>query len=173
MIPPAWSTLARPALFLALSLLTACAQEMPAPPVAGLTPLEQRLLEAAERAAAAQVMLARLRQAERAAPLPAALPRLVPEALLRPVSLDWTGPLEALAARLAAEAGYGFEVAGRAPVRPVMVALRAEGRPLIALLRDAGLQAGAAATVVVDPDRRGVRLDWTAPAAGREGQGGT
>ena len=149
-------------------LLAACAQSMPeAEPAVAPSSAEQRLLEAALRAERALAGLERVRRAELARGAPEAVaapvPRLVPAVLLRRVNLDWTGPLEALVARLAAEAGYGFEVAGARPVRPVVVSVRGEDRPLIALLRDAGLQAGAVARVVVDPDRRGVRLDWASP----------
>ena len=61
-----------------------------------------------------------------------------------------------------------------------MVDIRAANEPLIEVLRDAGLQAGPAATLVVDAGGRIVRLDWTgehpgpgehpdtAPGAGNE-----
>ena len=41
----------------------------------------------------------------------------------------------------------------------------AEGEPLIAVLRDAGLRAGAAATLTVDAAARTVLLDWAVPPA--------
>ena len=85
----------------------------------------------------------------------------VPAALRRAVTLDWIGPVETLAETLAQRAGYRFLAAGPMPVRPVMVSVRAAGTPLIEVLRDAGLQAGAAATLVVDAGNRTVRLDWT------------
>ncbi len=42
-----------------------------------------------------------------------------------------------------------------------MVEIRSKGRPLIMVLRDVGLQAGAAAAVTVDAERGLVVLDWT------------
>ena len=85
----------------------------------------------------------------------------MPQALQRPVTLDWIGPLEALAETLARHAGYRFVAAGSPPVRPLMVAVAADETPLVEVLRDAGMQAGSGATVVVDAARRTVRLDWS------------
>ena len=120
---------------------------------------ETRLVEAVERAERALALLAR------AAPAPdpeSGLPDAgsLPAALRAPVTLDWTGPVEALAEELARRAGYRFAEAGRPPARPLIVAVEAEGEPLIAVLRDAGLRAGAAATLTVDAAGRTVLLDW-------------
>ena len=121
---------------------------------------ETRLIEAAERAERALASLAR------AAPDPeSVLPDLgsLPAPLRAPVTLDWTGPVEALAEELARRAGYRFAEAGRPPARPLIVAVDAEDEPLIAVLRDAGLRAGVAATLTVDAAGRTVLLDWAAP----------
>ena len=138
----------------------------PAPP----DPAELRLVEAAERAerALASLALAPL------APDPGeAMPELdsVPAPLRQPVTLDWTGPLETLAAALARRAGYRFLEAGRPPARPPIVAIEADAKPLIAVLRDAGLRAGNAATLTVDASAEAVVLDWTAPTRGTEEDG--
>ena len=42
-----------------------------------------------------------------------------------------------------------------------MVSVTARNLPLIEVLRDTGLQAGNAATLVVDANGRTVRLDWS------------
>ena len=128
---------------------------------------EVRLAEAAERAEAALTMLSRIRAAETSQPV-AGLPLEVPPALRRPVTIDWIGPVETLAEHLAAYAGYSFRMAGPPPVRPAMVAIAAQDAPVIEVLRDAGLQAGDAATLTVDAEERSVRLDWT-PLSSRSG----
>ena len=128
--------------------------------VARPDPAETRLAEAAERAEAALTMLARIRSAETSLPVVELLLE-VPPALGRPVTIDWIGPVETLAERLAAYAGYRFKMAGPPPVRPAMVAIAAQDAPVIEVLRDAGLQAGDAATLTVDAEERNVRLDWT------------
>ena len=126
---------------------------------------ETLLIAAAQRAEAALTTLARAQAGEHpqaGAPVPGGAP---PE-LLRTATLDWIGPVEALAEALAKRAGYGFSVAGPPPVRPAIAAVAARDRPLIGLLRDAGIQLGGAGTLTVDAGRRAVRLDWTAPEDG-------
>lgn len=119
--------------------------------------VELQLTEAAIRAEAALTALARIESAG----IPGAdVPRLVPPELLRRISLEWIGPLDILADRLAREAGYSFDAAGTPPVRPRIVEVRVSAKPLILVLRDAGIQAGAAANLTVDPDRRQIRLVW-------------
>ena len=135
--------------------------ELAPPAAARPDPAETRLAEAAERAEAALTVLARIRAAETSLPV-GELPLEVPVPLRRPVTIDWIGPLETLAERLAAYAGYRFRTAGLAPVRPIMVAIAVEEMPLIEVLRDSGLQAGDAAILTVDAEERSVRLDWAA-----------
>ena len=158
--------------FLALGLAAAAVGCVPlgmvfAPPaVERLDVAEAMLAESALRAETALTTLARIEaSANPAAAAP--IPRIVPPALLRRISLDWSGPLETAVALLARSAEYAFAVAGAAPARPVLVELRAERVPLIILLRDAGLQAGAAAALTVDPERRQVQIDWAPFAGGR------
>ena len=126
---------------------------------------ETLLVEAAQRAEAALTMLARIRSEERPQP-PAPAPRDAPPELSRTATLDWIGPVETLAGTLAKRAGYRFMAAGPRPVRPVIVAIAARDRPLIDLLRDAGIQLGNRGTLTVDAERRAVRLDWAAPEDG-------
>ena len=148
--------------------LTGCVSWTPGPaPVVASTaanpdPAEMRLVEAVERAERALASLARA--------LPAPHPEsglpdadLLPAALRRPVSIDWTGPVEALAADLARRAGYRFAQAGQPPARPLIVAVETKDEPLIAVFRDLGLRAGSAATLTVNAANRTVLLDWTAP----------
>ena len=126
---------------------------------------ETRLVEAVERAERALASLARTAPAPNPEPgLPDA--DFLPAALRTPVTLDWTGPVEALAEELARRAGYRFSESGRPPARPLIVAVDVEGEPLIAVLRDAGLRAGGAATLTVDAAERTVLLDWAAPEGG-------
>ena len=123
-------------------------------------PAEMRLAEAAERAEAALTAIAMMRAAA-SPPLVPDLPAVVPVALQRRVTVDWIGPVESLAEALAGRAGYRFAMGGAAPARPVMVSVTARDVPLIEVLRNAGLQAGSAATLVVNANARTIRLDWT------------
>lgn len=133
--------------------------EAEAPPAPRpLDPIELRLTEAALRAETALTRLARVEADPKGG---GEVPRIVPEGLLRRIDLHWTGPLDELVRKLAGEAEYRFETAGAAPARPVMVEIRAARKPLVMVLRDAGLQAGAAAALTVDAERGLVILDWT------------
>ena len=123
-------------------------------------PAGMRLAEAAERAEAALTALAMMRAADSPPPVPD-VPVAVPPALQHRVTVDWIGPVETLAETLSRQAGYRFVIAGTEPARPVMISVSARNVPLIEVLRDAGLQAGNAATLAVDAGRRTVRLDWT------------
>ena len=158
-----------------LAALSACASFAPDAAVAvkqiGPDRAETLLTEAALRAERAFVALARARSAED--PLAnTPLPRIVPAALSATVTLDWTGPVETLAEELARRAGYRFFAAGPVPARPAIVAVKTRDALLIAVLRDAGIQAGQAAVLTVDADRRIVRLDWAAPDENRIGKTG-
>lgn len=114
----------------------------------------QQLAAAAGRAEAALGWLSRI-EASRDPIDWRAPPDMVPEALMREVSLDWTGPLAGLARRLAELSGYEYEETGARPVQPVIVDVHSVERPLIAVLREAGYQGGPRVKLVVDA-RRGV-----------------
>ena len=159
-----------------LAALSACATFAPDAAVAvkqiGPDRAETLLTEAALRAERAFVALARARSAEN--PLAdTPLPRIVPAALSATVTLDWTGPVETLAEELARRAGYRFFATGPVPARPAIVAVKTTDAPLIAVLRDAGIQAGQAAVLTVDADQRIVRLNWaTVDHSSRTGKTG-
>ena len=114
----------------------------------------QQLAKAAGRAEAALGRLSRI-EASRDPIAWAEPPEIVPEALMREVSLDWTGPLVGLARRLAKLSGYDYEETGARPVQPVIVDVHSVARPLIAVLREAGYQGGPRVKLVVDA-RRGI-----------------
>ena len=97
--------------------------------------------------------------------LAADVPSLVTPGLQTRVTLDWLGPLERLAERLAGDIGYGFVVAGPRPPAPVTVGIEVKDEPAIFVLRDIGIQARDRAVLTVDAGRMIVRLDWIGPKA--------
>ncbi len=120
----------------------------------------------AEAVVSAQEALTRLAEERAAGAAPVVdIPRLVTPELQTRVTLDWLGPLERLAERLAAEIGYDFVVAGSRPPAPVMVEIEVKDEPAIFVLRDVGLQAKDRAVLTVDATRMVVRLDWIGPKA--------
>ena len=118
------------------------------------------LTEAALAAEAALATLAQVRSAENPSQAQPP-PRLVPAELLTEVTLDWIGPLDALAERLAIAAGWDYLEAGPQPPLPLIVEVHAAALPIILVLRDAGIQAAEGATLTVDAPARQVRLDWS------------
>ena len=117
----------------------------------------QQLADAAVRAEEALARLARI-EAARDPIAWHAEPNNVPEELLREVTVDWTGPLGELARRLAELSGYEFRETGSPAVQPVMVDVRSVGRPLIAVLREVGLQGGRRVRLLVDAERQVVEI---------------
>ena len=122
-------------------------------------PVELQLTDAALRAERALTGLQQIWAAQNP-DLGAELPRIVEPELLERVSLDWVGPLTSLLENLAEKAGYGFVEAGPRPVVPAVVSVSVEDEALIFLLRDVALQAGSGVLVVVDAERRELRVDW-------------
>ena len=131
-----------------------------APPVVVEGPEDAAALRLAAAVGRAEEALGRLSRIEASdAPIDwSAPPELVPEELMASVTIDWTGPVDGLAARLAEIAGYAFVVVGAAPVQPVIVDVHARERPLIAVMRETGFQAGVRALVTVDADRKVVEV---------------
>ena len=150
------------ALWSACAVLSGCAwfrgpPEAPAAVAPGEDAVAQQLAEAAGRAEEALGRLSRI-EATRDPITWAGAPEIVPEALLREVSLDWTGPLGELAARLASLSGYGYREVGTPAVQPVIVDVHSEQRPLIAVLREVGHQGGTRVKVIVDARRELVEV---------------
>lgn len=145
-----------------LLALAGCTSAAPGGPASTPGPAEARLVEAALRAEAALTRLASVRASCRGEP-PAPPPRLVPPALLRPVTADWTGAGDELARQIAARAEFAFEVSGAQPRQPRIVEIRARGRPAILVLRDIGVQIGPDASLTVDAATRTVHLEWLRP----------
>lgn len=126
-----------------------------------------RLAEAADKASTALETLAAVEQAKTpgvsVGPVSGA-----PTELRRAMTVNWTGPVEPLAKKLADRAGYGFLVLGSMPPVPLVVAIDAENRPIVDILRDIGLQLGTRADVKVDAGRKMVEIHY-APNTGAGG----
>lgn len=126
-----------------------------------------RLSEAADKAATALETLAAVEQARTPGVSVGPISGAPPE-LRRAMTVNWTGPVEPLAKRLADRASYGFLVLGGAPPVPLVVVVDAENRPVVDILRDVGLQLGLRADVKVDVGRRMVEIHY-APNTGMGG----
>lgn len=75
---------------------------------------------------------------------------VVPAELEKPVQFVWNGPLDAGVKKLADSIGYSVAVSGPQNPQPLIVAVNVNGQVLGAF-QALGTQAGAVATVEVDP----------------------
>lgn len=150
----------------ALLVLSACAPaaKVDHQMVASPDPVSLRLAAAVDKASSALQTLASVEQARNPGVSIQAAP-YAPQELRRTVSVDWVGPIEPIAKRLADRAGYEFQVNGDQPPAPVVVNVQAKQKSVVEVLRDIGLQAGLRANIAVDPDQRIVELNY-APVSG-------
>jgi len=123
-----------------------------------------RLINAVDQAAASLKTLAQVEQARHPNFSVATVPD-APIELRRTLSIDWNGPIEPLARRLADRAGYNFMSIGDKPPVPIVISITAVQKPIVELLRDVGLQAGTRADIIVDVDRHVVEVSY-APITG-------
>jgi defect-in-organelle-trafficking protein DotD len=77
-------------------------------------------------------------------------------------SLDWSGPIEPLLERVGQMTNYRVKVLGPMPNIPVIITLSARERMIADILKDAGLQAGKRANLVVYPTSRIIELRYAA-----------
>jgi defect in organelle trafficking protein DotD len=75
---------------------------------------------------------------------------VVPAELEKPVQFVWSGPLDAGVKKLAGSIGYSVTVSGPQNPQPLNVAVNVSGQ-VLAAFQALGSQAGAIATVEVDP----------------------
>jgi len=78
-------------------------------------------------------------------------------------TLDWSGPVEPLLAKIADLTNYQLRIIGNTPKIPVMVSVTKEKQVLAEILRDVGLQTGDRAALVVYPGTRVIELRYGAP----------
>lgn len=124
-----------------------------------------RLASAVDRASTALETLAATEQKRAPMVTPDPIPN-APVQLMRTVTLEWTGPIENLAQKLADRASYRFQIQGDEPPVPVIVTVKAVEKPVIEVLRDIGLQAGHRANVIVDAQNQLIEIDYASQHQG-------
>ncbi len=75
-------------------------------------------------------------------------------------SVDWTGPIEPLARKVAAAAHYRLRVLGKAPAIPIIISVTAKDTPLADILRDISFQAEQQATLTLYPSSHVIELRY-------------
>lgn len=75
-------------------------------------------------------------------------------------SIDWSGPIEELTARIAKAGHYRLRVLGKDPSIPVLISLNARDESLAEILRNIDYQAGQKAFIHVYPNEQVVELRY-------------
>ncbi len=75
-------------------------------------------------------------------------------------TFDWSGPIEPLLHKVANMTRYNVKVLGPTPPIPVVVTMMAENRRVADIVKDAGLQAGNRANIVVYPASKIIELRY-------------
>ena len=123
--------------------------------------IDDRLSDAAERAAASSETLAQVERA-RTAPVEPSMSGAdvmdMPPELQRPTTVEWTGPAAELVAELARNIGYAYSVVGDEPPVDVMVSVSAVDEPAVKVFEDIGYQVAKFAEVFVDPTGKRVEF---------------
>lgn len=75
-------------------------------------------------------------------------------------SVDWSGPIGELTARIAKAAHYRLHVLGQPPAIPVLISLDVEDHSLAEILRDIDYQAAQKAFIHVYPNQKVIELRY-------------
>lgn len=76
------------------------------------------------------------------------------------VSIDWAGPVQPIAQRIANASGYALKTFGTEPAVPVLVYVNVRNKPIGDVLRDVGYQCHNKASLVVFPEVRVIELRY-------------
>lgn len=117
----------------------------------------------AEAASSVSQSLNELKALEKAScpPITKSLPYPSASGLEKTVaSVDWSGPIEPLLHRIAKLVQFHLEIIGKHPAVPVLVTISSQNTPLSYILRDANLQAGQKANIVVYPGIKTIELRY-------------
>jgi defect in organelle trafficking protein DotD len=123
--------------------------------------VEQELLNAARSVEKSLALLARS-QDEHTHALLNTTPLVTPEGGMGGTAdIDWTGPIEPLVTKLAEMTDYKLKILGNSPAIPIIVSI-SQSRAVIAdILKNAGMQAGKRANIVVFPANRVIELRYS------------
>ncbi len=74
--------------------------------------------------------------------------------------IDWTGPIEPLVRKLADMTDYKLKILGNAPAIPIIVSIFENKAVIADILKNAGMQAGKRANIVVFPANRVIEVRY-------------
>lgn len=122
--------------------------------------VEQELITAAKTVETSLALLART-QEENNVPLLNTAPLVTPEGgMSGKADIDWTGPIEPLVRKLAGMTDYKVKVLGNAPAIPIIISISQDNAIIADVLKNAGMQAGKRANIVVFPANRVIEIRY-------------
>jgi defect-in-organelle-trafficking protein DotD len=122
--------------------------------------IDKQMADAATRAVKAQETLARV-QIARTTPAPLPLDETnLPEELKRPATIDWSGPAQEAARKIASLVGYQFQITGNPPSVPPSIHISVEDVTAAKALEQIGLQAYPFGEVAVDPNVKRIEFRY-------------
>jgi len=127
-------------------------------------PTDDATIQLVEAAHSVSSSLNQLAEIEAAATPPGPTGKSLPDsnnyALQSKASVDWSGPIEPLLERIARLAQFRLRVIGKEPAIPVLVSISEHNVSLSDMLRDAALQAGNKADIMVYSGSRIIELRY-------------
>lgn len=142
-------------------LLTGCQNTYKKPPLN--EPSTDATIQLAEAAVSISDSMYQMAQVEKNI-LPHSKESLLRIPNIRPLqvraSVDWSGPIEEITARIAKAAHFHFHALGKQPAIPILVNLTVKDDTLVQILRNLDYQAGEKASIHVYPNRRMVELHY-------------
>ncbi|KTD79277.1 type IVB secretion system lipoprotein DotD [Legionella waltersii] len=148
-------------IFLCSLLLSSCVTTFKKPPVNNAS--DDATIKLAEAAVSVSDSMLEMAKVEKVITPPSKDNTLtIPNAfnLQARASVDWSGPIEELTARVAKAAHYKIRVLGKAPSIPVLISLSTKDESLAEILRDIDYQAGKKADIHVYPNSQVVELRY-------------
>lgn len=148
-------------MFIVSALLTGCATTFKKPPINN--PSDDATIKLAEAAVAVSDSMLEMARVEKVIIPPHKDNTLtIPNAynLQARASVDWSGPVEELTARIAKAAHYKMRVIGQSPSLPILISLNIRDQSLAEILRNIDYQAGIKAYIHVYPNSQVVELRY-------------
>jgi len=152
-------------LIIAIILLASCRSSgsiIMKPPLNG--PSDDATIKLAEAASSVSDSLLEMAQVEKVIYRPRTKSTLlnIPNAfnLQARASVDWSGPIAEVTARVAKAAKYRLRVLGKEPAVPILIELNIKDQSLVEILRNIDYQAGKKADLYVYPNSQVVELRY-------------
>lgn len=156
--------LLRPTVILLCVTLSACSYNQRRAPKSQLSNefvnVESNLLETATSVEKSLAELAATQQSKHP-PLLNTAPLVTPEGGMGGTAdIDWTGPIAPLISKVSDLTRYRMKILGSEPAIPVIVSITQKGAVLADILKNAGMQAGRRASIMVYPETRVIELRY-------------